>query len=77
MSQGELSEVRSRMAGALVLLREAVDLSLPLLDSEQKGQVVALWEDFLREFFRHVKKKGRESRLNLFSCLSFRRIWAR
>lgn len=77
MHQEDLSELRSRMARALVLIKEAVDLSLPLLGNGQRERVVALWEEFLREFFSYVKKKGRETRRNLFSCLSFRRIWVK
>lgn len=75
MNQSNLSEVRSRMARALALIKEAVDISLPLLGNEQREGIVALWEDFLREFFSYIKKRGRETSCNLFACISFRRIW--
>lgn len=77
MNQSNLSEVRFRMDRALALIKEAVDISLPLLGNEQREEIIALWEDFLREFFSYIKKRGRETRRNLFSCISFRRIWVK
>ena len=77
LPQGDLAEVRTKMVKALALIKEAVDESLPFLDSGERGKVIGLWEEFLREFFRYVKKKSRETGQNLFACLSFRRIWIR
>lgn len=77
MEQGSLSEIRSKMSSALTLIKEAVDISLPLLNNNQRERTIALWEDFLREFITYIKSKSRQTGRNLFSYLSFRRIWTR
>jgi len=70
-------EIRNKMIKALALVKEALDLSIPLLGSVQRQEIVTLWEDFLREFLGHIRSKSRQSGQNLFACLSFKRIWTR
>ena len=77
MDQNKFLEIKTRMVKALALIKEAVDLSIPLLGSVQRQEIVTLWEDFLREFLSHIRSKNRQTGQNLFACLSFKRIWTR
>lgn len=77
MNDEKTMEIRAKMVQALSLLKEALNISLPLLQSEQKKGVVALWEGFLREFFSYVKQKSKETGSNLMAYISFNRIWLR
>ena len=65
------------MSQALSLIKEALDSSLPLLQSEHKQGVVALWEAFLRECLSYIKQKSKETGSNLLGYVSFNRIWFR
>ncbi len=75
MQQDATSEIRVKMTQALGLLKEALNISLPLLHTNQKQGVIAIWEGFIREVVTTVKRRSHESGLNLLSFISFKRIW--
>jgi hypothetical protein len=67
-------EVRTKMVQALSLIKQAVDLSLPLVKSGGRESMKILWEEFLKEFIRYIKLKSRETGVNLISLISISRI---
>ena len=69
-NQMELDMVHSDLSQALNLIKNALDISMPYLDNEQKGAVLGLWQEFFGKFFRHINKKGNETGYNLFSLIS-------
>lgn len=75
----ELEQVRAKLSQALVVIREAVDISLQIMSQgpSKAKEVSALWENFLREFLSYIKQKSRETGRNLFAAISFPRIWPR
>lgn len=75
--QDRTPEIHAKMTQALILIKEALNISLPLLRGEQRQGVVALWEGFLREILTFIRKTSKESGLNLISYISFNRIWLR
>jgi translation initiation factor 2B subunit (eIF-2B alpha/beta/delta family) len=74
LDQEKVNEVRAKMVQALLLIKEAVDLSLTLVKYGEKESMRLLWEDFIKEFIRYIKKKSRETGINLISLISFSRI---
>ncbi|MHB1125471.1 MAG: hypothetical protein ACYC2T_00720 [Bacillota bacterium] len=70
----QLPEVKEKMTQALGLLKEAVDLSIPMLRNNQRDGVKSLWEHFLRELFSYIKQKSRETRVNLLAYISYRKV---
>ncbi|OAT85794.1 hypothetical protein [Desulfotomaculum copahuensis] len=75
----QLEQARIKLEEASRLVREAADLSLTamLQDTRHKAPVARLWEAFLGDFLYYVRLKGRQNRCNLFSLISFARIWHR
>lgn len=73
--QEKVTEIRSKMNQALLLLMEAADLSVAIVkDEDGRGPMKALWEDFIREFLRYTKLKSRETGIDLVSLVSITRI---
>lgn len=73
-SLDELYTIHSKIDHALNLVKDAVDTSIPLLDNEQRGAVIGLWEEFFGEFLSHINKKGHETGYNLISQISLVRL---
>jgi len=73
---GEADRLKMKLDHILAQVREVVDLSLEIkAKNPREGvQVTALWEDFLRQFFLYVKKRGRETNQNLMTGVSLTRI---
>lgn len=74
MNQEKAAMVRNKMAQALLLIREAADLSISLVKENGKEQMAVLWEDFIREFIRYTKTKAGETGVDLISLVSLSRI---
>ena len=74
MNQDQAKEVRNKLGQALLLIKEAVDLSVFLVKKEGKEQIKVLWEDFIRDFVSYTKKKSQETGVDLTSLVSLRRI---
>ncbi|WP_134701910.1 hypothetical protein [Ammoniphilus sp. YIM 78166] len=73
----EGQKVDHHLQQAFAHLREALNASvgLVLANPSEKGSVGKKWEAFLGEFFNMVKTKGKESKLNLLSWISFSKMW--
>ncbi len=73
----QTEELRAKLEQAMGLIREVVNGSLEIMlqQPERSKEVTSLWEDFLSEFLSFVKKRGKETRRNLFTAVSFRKIW--
>ncbi|NLK01022.1 MAG: hypothetical protein GX318_07285 [Clostridia bacterium] len=69
--------IKNKMIQALALMQEALDMSIPLLKSNQNNNIVMLWENFVKEFMGYIRHRSKESGVNLMSKISLRRIWLR
>ncbi|MGZ4163960.1 MAG: hypothetical protein ACXVDE_09250 [Tumebacillaceae bacterium] len=70
------SEINHHLKEAYQHLQAALDISIQDVKnnkSEEKpiGQV---WESFLGDFFRSLRVKGKENKLNLLSFVSFTKL---
>jgi len=74
-----LEQARAKLEEASCLVREAVDLSLEVMcrNSRPDPAVSRLWEEFLRNFLKYILLKSKEKKRNLFSAISFARVWSR
>lgn len=78
MTEPSVYDVKAKMVQALNLIKEAVDMTIPLLSTEQKRNIITLWEAFIREFLGFVKKRSKESGSgDLMGHISLRKIWPR
>ncbi|BBI31901.1 hypothetical protein [Cohnella abietis] len=61
---------------ALSHLDAALNKSIKLIvdNQEEKRMVGSKWEKFLGEFFGLVREKGKQSKMNLLSWITFPRI---
>lgn len=71
-----MNELAEKLSSLTHDLRVAVDLSVTLRaqSSDQKNQVMRLWEEFLANLFGYIKQKSKESKDNLLSGVSWTRI---
>lgn len=73
----EEEKVDYHLQQAFAHLREALNVSIRLVldKSEKKAEIGRKWEIFLGEFFGLIKAKGKESKLNLLTWISFPKLW--
>lgn len=73
----EGQKVDYHLQQAFAHLKEALNTSIGLVLQNQgsKVEIGKKWELFLGEFFSMVKAKGKESKLNLLSWISFPKLW--
>lgn len=74
MDQTAFQDIKAKMVQALVLVKEAFDLSVPLLKTRQRKTIVALWEAFLREFIVYHRHRSKATGVNLIGSISLRKI---
>ena len=76
MEQGNLPEIRAKIARAGEMVKEAMDSGLPLLGGEHERELTALWEEFFGDLLYYIKLKSRESGHNLLASifLTFNRV---
>ncbi|NLP19029.1 MAG: hypothetical protein GX376_08060 [Firmicutes bacterium] len=74
MDKVTFQDIKVKMDQALALIKEALDLSIPLLKTRQRKTIVALWEAFIREFILYHKYRSRATGVNLINSISLRRI---
>jgi hypothetical protein len=74
-NQSEIT-VQHHLQEALTHLEIALNQSILLIQADEKSKkaVGQNWEGFLGEFFGQVREKGKESRVNLMSLISFPRM---
>ncbi|MCD9023279.1 hypothetical protein [Cohnella silvisoli] len=72
----EEQSVDFHLRQALSHLDAALDKSIRLIhDNQEEKQIVgSKWEKFLGEFFGMVREKGKQSKMNLLTWISFPRI---
>lgn len=73
----ESQKVDHHLQQAFAHLREALNESIGLVNNNQvsKSEIGKKWESFLGAFFTMVKTKGKESKINLLSWISFPKLW--
>lgn len=74
-----VEDLGRKLENILRQVKEVVDLSLHIKSRDINGgkYVAALWEDFLRQFFLYVRKRGNETGQNLMNGISFTKITKR
>ena len=75
MKQVTPQNIKAKMFQALDLIKEALDMSIPLFRTEQKNNIVALWEAFIKEFIVYIRHRSRETGINLINKISIGKIW--
>lgn len=73
----DMENLRTRLDEAMVLIRQAVDLSakIKLENPSAWKEVTGIWEAFLGGFWQYIKEQSKKSGQNLLrgiSLLSFR-----
>jgi hypothetical protein len=73
----EGQKVDYHLQQAFAHLREALNASIGMVleNNGTKSEIGKKWEIFLGEFFGLVRAKGKESKLNLLSWISFPKLW--
>jgi len=70
-----LQLVEDKLAAALTLLQEAVELSITcLLQGVDKRAIGALWSEFIARFFALLKQKSKQSGENLLQYVRLPRM---
>ncbi|MBC8081012.1 MAG: hypothetical protein H7X86_11750 [Gorillibacterium sp.] len=61
---------------ALALMEQAINQSIHTVKENQASakEIGGKWEQFFGEFYSMVKEKGKKTRINLFSWISFSKI---
>ncbi len=77
MNRSTPRDIKAKMLQALPLMKEALDMSIPLMKSGQKRNIIMLWEAFIGEFINYIKYKSNQTGINLINNISIRRIWFR
>ncbi|NLJ40341.1 MAG: hypothetical protein GX352_01825 [Clostridiales bacterium] len=75
MNRATPRNVKEKMVKALALIKEALDMSIPMLRTNQKNNIVLLWEAFIREIIIYVRCRSKEIGINLSRYISKRRIF--
>lgn len=75
---GELLRLDALLTELTSHLQEAVDLSLRLAarSPSEKKRITGRWEMLLGSFYGHIRRRSRETGVNLLGWLSFSRITA-
>lgn len=68
-------DVKNKMIQALAHVKEALDMSIPLLKTNQKHNIISLWEAFIKEFIQYTRRRSKETETNLIGSVSLRKIW--
>ena len=67
--------VKENIIKALALIKEAIDISIPMLRTNQRNNVVILWEAFAREIIFYVRRRSEDTGMNLSGYISIKRIF--
>jgi hypothetical protein len=75
-NQQSEQDIKHHLHEALSHLEIALNQSIQLIQTDDKSKKVVgqNWESFLGDFFGQVREKGKKSRVNLLSLISFPRI---
>lgn len=77
MSSPNIDQVRGLLEKAIETLKEAVDTSVVIRANQPADVKIlnGLWESFLDALLGYVKKRGQETRQNLFAGVRFPRLF--
>ncbi|MDI9475502.1 MAG: hypothetical protein ACOX0L_04235 [Natronincolaceae bacterium] len=75
MNRATYKNVKGKMAKALTLIKEALDISISMLRTNQENNIAMLWEEFMREIILYIRHKSRETGINFSNYISMRRIF--
>lgn len=72
----KVSELKENLSRTAADLRTAVDLSIELRaqSTENRAEVIKLWEEFLGQLFGYIKQRSKETRDNLLAGISWTRM---
>ncbi|GAA3406926.1 hypothetical protein ACFFNY_25235 [Paenibacillus hodogayensis] len=72
----QVQSIDNHLQAAIVHLEAALNESIRtvLENQEAKQEIAPKWEQFLGQFFGMAKEKGRKSRINLLSWISFSKV---
>ena len=70
------SEINRHLNEAYQHLMQALDMSIEEVKASksQEKPVGAVWEQFLGNFFKSLRTKGKENKLNLLGLISFTKL---
>ncbi len=70
-------EIARHLNEAFRHLQEALTMSIQTVKDDKSMQkpIGDMWEQFLGNFFQTLRTKGKESKLNLLSLVSFPKLW--
>jgi hypothetical protein len=70
-------EIARHLNEAFRHLQEALSISIQTVNADKSMQkpIGEMWEQFLGNFFQTIRAKGKESKLNLMSFISFPKLW--
>ncbi|NMA54442.1 MAG: hypothetical protein GX952_00745 [Firmicutes bacterium] len=77
MNQTSLEDIKTKMDQASAFIEQAMDLSVPLLKTNQKNNVTALWEAFIKRTIAYDRQKAKLVGTNLIKNISLSRIMFR
>ena len=75
MNRATYKNVRGKMARALTLIKEALDISISMLKTNQENSIIMLWEEFMREIILYIRHKSKETGINFSNYISMKRIF--
>lgn len=75
MNRATCENVKGKMAKALTLIKEALDISISMLRTNQENNIVMLWEEFIKEIILYIRYKSKETGINLSNYISMKRIF--
>lgn len=75
MNQTTCKNVEEKMAKALALIKEALDIIISMLRTNQENNIIMLWEAFIKEIILHVRHKSKETGIDFSSYISMKRIF--
>ncbi|MFW5649524.1 MAG: hypothetical protein ACOCG5_10575 [Candidatus Alkaliphilus sp. MAG34] len=75
MNRATYKNVKGKMAKALALIKEALDISISMLKTNQENNIVMLWEEFAREIILYIRQKSKETGINFSNYISMKRIF--
>ena len=75
MNRATYKNVKGKMAKALTLIKEALDISISMLRTNQENNIAMLWEEFMREIILYIRHKSRETGINFSNYISMKRIF--
>lgn len=75
MNRATYRNAREKIIKASVLIKEALDISITLLRTNQRNNIIMLWEAFARDIISYVRRRSKETGTKLTGYISIKRIF--